>query len=34
LNAYRETFSSKGDVLLLDPDSDYFKYLKDGLPVQ
>jgi membrane protease subunit HflC len=28
LNAYRETFSSKGDVLLLDPDSDYFKYLK------
>ena len=34
LNAYKETFSSKGDVLLLDPDSDYFKYLKDGLPVQ
>ena len=32
LNAYRETFSSKGDVLLLDPDSDYFKYLKDGVP--
>ena len=28
LNAYRETFSSKGDVLLLDPDSDFFKYLK------
>lgn len=34
LNAYRETFSTKGDVLLLDPDSDYFKYLKDGLPRQ
>ena len=34
LNAYKETFSSKGDVLLLDPDSDYFKYLKDGLPIQ
>ena len=34
LNAYKETFSSKGDVLLLDPDSDYFKYLKDGLPLQ
>lgn len=34
LNAYRETFSSKSDVLLLDPDSDYFKYLKDGVPVQ
>jgi membrane protease subunit HflC len=31
LNAYRETFSSKGDVLLLDPDSDYFKYLKNGV---
>ena len=31
LNAYRETFSSKSDVLLLDPDSDYFKYLKDGV---
>jgi membrane protease subunit HflC len=34
LNAYRETFSSKNDVLLLDPDSDYFKYLKDGVPIQ
>jgi len=34
LNAYRETFSSKNDVLLLDPDSDYFKYLKDGLTLQ
>lgn len=32
LNAYRETFSSKGDMLLLDPDSDFFKYLKDGVP--
>jgi membrane protease subunit HflC len=30
LTAYRNTFSSKGDFLLLDPDSDYFKYLKDG----
>ena len=30
LNAYRKTFSSKGDVLLLDPDSDFFKYLKGG----
>ena len=34
LNAYRETFSSKSDVLLLDPDSDYFKYLKNGVPAQ
>lgn len=30
LNAYRSTFSSKSDVLLLDPDSDYFKYLNSG----
>ncbi|MCI5106949.1 MAG: protease modulator HflC [Pseudomonadales bacterium] len=30
LTAYRETFSNKGDFLLLDPDSDYFKYLKNG----
>ena len=30
LDAYRETFSSKSDVLLLDPDSDFFKYLKGG----
>ena len=27
LKAYRETFKDKGDILLLDPDSDYFKYL-------
>lgn len=27
LNAYREAFSSKGDVLLVDPDSDFFRYL-------
>lgn len=34
LTAYRNTFNSKGDFLLLDPDSDYFKYLKDGAPPQ
>lgn len=34
LNAYRQTFSSKADFLLLDPDSDYFKYLKDGASLQ
>lgn len=28
LNSYRETFSSKSDVMLLDPASDYFKYLR------
>ena len=30
LNAYRETFSSKNDVLLLDTESEFFKYLKAG----
>ena len=34
LNAYRETFSSKADVLLLDPNSDFFKYLKGSEPPQ
>ena len=29
LDAYRRTFSNKGDMLLLDPDSDFFKYLGD-----
>ena len=29
LTAYRETFANKGDVLLLDPESEYFRYLKD-----
>jgi modulator of FtsH protease HflC len=27
LNAYRESFSTKGDVMLVDPDSDFFRYL-------
>lgn len=30
LNSYRDTFSSKGDIMLLDPESDYFKYLHSG----
>ena len=30
LSAYRETFSNKGDVRLLDPDSVFFKYLKEA----
>ncbi len=29
LSSYRETFRDKGDVLLLDPDSEYFRYLKE-----
>ena len=28
MNAYRETFSTKGDVLLVDPNSDFFSNLK------
>jgi membrane protease subunit HflC len=28
LEAYRATFKSKGDVLVVDPSSDFFKYLK------
>ena len=31
LNAYRQTFNSKTDVLLLDSESDFFKYLKAGV---
>lgn len=30
LNAYRATFSGKQDILLLDPDSDFFKYLNNS----
>lgn len=30
LNAYRETFKGKEDVMLVDPDSDFFRYLKDS----
>lgn len=30
LNAYRTTFSNSGDVLLLSPDSDFFKYLNQS----
>ncbi len=30
LNAYKETFKSKGDIMLVDPDSDFFRYFKDS----
>jgi membrane protease subunit HflC len=30
LNAYQENFSSNKDVILLQPDSDYFKYFKNS----
>lgn len=29
LNSYQRSFSSKGDILLLEPDSDYFRYLQN-----
>ena len=28
LRAYRESFSGNGDVLLIQPDSEFFRYLK------
>ncbi len=28
MSAYQRTFSNKGDVLLIDPDSDFFSYMK------
>jgi len=30
LKAYEQTFNDNGDVLLLKPDSDFFKYMKDA----
>ena len=30
LSAYKETFQNKGDLMLVDPDSDFFRYLKDS----
>jgi membrane protease subunit HflC len=29
LNAYKETFKGKDDLLVVDPDSDFFRYLND-----
>ncbi len=29
LTAYQKTFSNSGDVILLEPDSEYFRYFKD-----
>ncbi len=31
LKAYRKTFNGKNDILLLKPDSDFFKYFNDAL---
>ena len=30
LKAYQSTFGSKSDILLINPDSDFFKYLDDS----
>lgn len=30
LEAYRQTFKNKSDVLVLDPSSEFFKYLKSS----
>ena len=30
MTAYRNTFSNKGDVLLIQPDSDFFKYMNSN----
>ncbi len=30
LNAYKITFQNKGDIMLVDPESDFFRYLKDS----
>ncbi len=30
LEAYRQSFSNKGDVIVIDPSSDFFKYFKDS----
>jgi membrane protease subunit HflC len=32
LSAYRSTFSNKGDVLLLDPENEFFRYLDNASP--
>ena len=30
LDAYRNSFKSKSDVMVLQPDSDFFKYMRDA----
>jgi membrane protease subunit HflC len=32
LNAYVDTFSDSGDVLIISPNSEFFKYLRNSLP--
>lgn len=30
LNAYRDSFQSKGDLLILEPDSEFFRFMRDA----
>lgn len=30
LQAYRDSFGSKGDIMIIEPDSNFFRYLKDS----
>lgn len=32
LEAYRQSFKNKGDVLVLEPNSEFFKYFKNSKP--
>ncbi len=32
MTAYRNTFSSKSDIILVEPDSDFFRYMKESKP--
>lgn len=34
LEAYEKSFSSKNDIMVVKPDSDFFRYLKDGSELQ
>lgn len=34
LSAYQKTFSQEGDMIILEPTSDFFKYFKQAKPVQ
>ena len=30
MEAYKQSFRGKGDLLLVEPNSDFFRYLKDA----
>jgi membrane protease subunit HflC len=32
MNAYRSSFANKDDLLVIEPDSDFFRFLKDSTP--